>query len=53
LSASRTKEWPNISKELLLVFLDALEKARAEDEHRRIGQIGEAAKGGRSSPGAT
>lgn len=38
--------WPSIPKRLFLDFLDAVEKARAEDEHRRIGQINEAARGG-------
>jgi hypothetical protein len=43
---AQDQEWPNIPRQLFLDFLDAIEKARAEDEHRRIGRITEAAEGG-------
>jgi hypothetical protein len=39
-------EWPSIPKRLFLDFLDAIENARAEDEHRRVAEISQAAKGG-------
>jgi len=38
--------WPRIPTRLLLAFLDAVEKARAEDEPRRIARITRAAQGG-------